>query len=103
MKIEDIIDKKIAVHCDTREKAEKFIKAVETKGIKFKFADSKLCIKKDFAEFNEYKEETCYDIKSYESRGVTTWDYSKLSYYNGTKSLIVSYDRILEFEEVELE
>ena len=58
MKIEDIIDKDIAVYCSTEAKAEKFLEVCERQGITWSTGEKPT----DIMMWKDFKNHTCYSI-----------------------------------------
>lgn len=61
MDVKSLVGKKIAVHCDTEEKARSFLK--ECKKKKIKWADGNKLTSQSYWE--AYKKDTCYKIENY--------------------------------------
>ena len=73
----------LVIHCDTKEKADKLLKAFDRLGKEWRSGTSYLVW-----DCWEYKENTCYD---------NTNGYSSVDYYKSKKY------KIYEFDEVDLE
>ena len=62
--IEGLIGKKIAIHCDTEEKANEFLKKLDAVGVRW--GDGSRTI--DSNEYSAYGKDTCYDIDNIEGK-----------------------------------
>ena len=60
-KLEMFKNERVVVHCDTKEKAKKFLKLLHNNGFKWQGGDNLLY----FYNWDEYKEETCYCKSEY--------------------------------------
>lgn len=58
--IESLIGKKIAIHCDTEEKANEFLKKLDA--VDVRWGDGSRAI--DNSEYNDFQQRTCYSMES---------------------------------------
>lgn len=82
MYIDELIGKKIAVHCDTAEKAEAFLAECRKACVKWSGITKMSDIK-----WNKYYGETCYSL----SMGRTSMTYGSLTYFVNNDYTIVEY------------
>lgn len=99
MRINNLVDKDIAVHCDTRDKAEKFLSyciniGVSNTGIT-KWYNSEKLVEEFDSRWFIFLNETCYSIDKYN-------DDLEVG-YNGRQQYIDAGYKIIKFEELELE
>lgn len=87
IKFNDIIGKNIAVHCDTEEKAKKFLQECENRGLEWIDGDSPMTNISNIWHIN--MEYTCYAIKNY----VIT--YENVEYFKIVRYELIEYNDVL--------
>ena len=80
MKLSEIVDKKIAIHCLTEAEADKVLQIMQDNGISWVGGDS---FQTD-NEFSNYYEDTCYNLQD------NILEYSSVAYYTRNKYKIIS-------------
>lgn len=81
--IDEIIGKKVAIHCDTEEKANEFLKKLDDVGVTWNDGGRTI----DYNRYEVHEEDTCYDLK---------YGKNELSYCN--KGFYLSEgDRVYEY------
>lgn len=71
-------DSKLVIHCDTKEKADKLLKAFDDYGMCWYGGERYI----DLNEWSRYKEETCYSnmsgfgfVKFYKKKGIKIYEF----------------------------
>lgn len=92
MKIEDIVNKSIAIHCDTEVKAKQFLMACREIKVNW---DNTGMVMTGKTYFEDVKELTCYTITSKKSIDEKTYYfvfYCDTGYYNKKGYEIIEFD-----------
>lgn len=79
--IEGLINKKIAIHCDTEEKANEFLKKLDTVGVIWGNGSRAI----DCNEHNAYAEDTCYDMEN----GKDWLSYGSQQFYLSDRMMMI--------------
>lgn len=85
MNINDIIGKNIVVHCDTEEKANKFLQECEKRGFKWINGDNPMC----YTNWSVFESDTCYAVAD---DGIS---YERVEYFTNNRYKIIEYDDTL--------
>ena len=81
LKVEDFLNKKVAIHCKTEELAEDFVNRLDELSYKWANKDGL----RNNSDWNEYRDETCYTLAT---NGVL---YSDLGYYQRNDYEIIEF------------